>query len=109
MSLEMSERQRNCRVCDSWGCSRCADEPGEQGLSGDETELLRLRDQLRELKAQLDQAKASARAEVRAELLVLVDHVFTVRRRFASGAGDAAEVGIATQHVFDAIRLLEVR
>lgn len=50
---EMSERQRNCRVCDSWGCSRCADEPGEQGLSGDEKELLQLRDRVRALEAKL--------------------------------------------------------
>lgn len=61
MSVEMSERQRNCRVCDSWGCSRCADEPGEQGLTGDEKELLRLRDRVRELEAGLRDADDAAR------------------------------------------------
>lgn len=54
----------------------------------------------------LTQRDSRQRAEIGRELLALVEHVFTVRRRFASGAADAAEVSIATQLVFDAIATL---
>jgi len=59
MSVEMTARQRNCRVCEGWGCSRCADEPGEQGLSGDEKELLQLRDRVRELEQRCEALRAA--------------------------------------------------
>jgi hypothetical protein len=47
------ERPTWCLVCEGWGCERCKGGPGEQGLSADEKELLKLRDQLRAAKAEL--------------------------------------------------------
>ena len=41
-----AERSSNgCLNCDGWGCARCrlAEEPGEQGLTADELELVHLR------------------------------------------------------------------
>jgi hypothetical protein len=43
----------DCLKCDGWGCRACKDDPGEQGLSLDEKEMLQLRARLRDLEAAL--------------------------------------------------------
>lgn len=51
-----------CVACNNreGGCERCRGGPGEQGFSLDEKELLDLRDQLRAVKAERDEAIADA-------------------------------------------------
>lgn len=84
----------DCTKCDGWGCRSCLKLGGEQSPSVDELREERMKGRVTELERGLG------------DLEILVSHVHTVRRRFASGAADAAEVGIATQQVFDAIRKL---